>query len=88
MLTMSDPMPSASTAFHELCAAASYCFPAEIQERLALLQAKNNEGMFTAAQAEELQTLIKAYNARTLEKAKALLALQRRGVDTGENPRP
>jgi hypothetical protein len=61
--------------------------PLEVQERCALLQAKNNEGTLTEAEAEELQVLVKAYNTRTLEKAKALLELQRRGADTGDNPR-
>ena len=84
---MSGPVPSTTIPFHELCAAASYCFPLEVQERFALLQAKNNEGTLTEAEAEELQALVKEYNARTLEKAKALLELQRRGADTGAKPR-
>jgi hypothetical protein len=79
-------MSSATIAVYELRAAASYCFPVEVQERLALLQAKNNEGTLTEAEAAELQALVKEYNARTLEKAKGLLELQRRGVDTGDNP--
>jgi len=61
--------------------------PFEVQERFALLQAKNNEGTLTEAEAEELQALVKEYNVRTREKAKALLELQRRGVDTGAKPR-
>ena len=48
---------------------------------------KNNEGTLTEAEAAELQALVNAYNARTFEKAKALLELQRRGADTGDNPR-
>jgi hypothetical protein len=52
-----------------------------------LLQTKNNEGTLTEAEAAELQALVKEYNAHTLEKAKALLELQRRGTDTGNNPR-
>ena len=84
---MSDTMSSATIAIHELCAAAAYCFPFEVQERLALLQTKNNEGTLTEAEAAELQALVNEYNARTLERAKALLELQRRGADTGNNPR-
>jgi hypothetical protein len=84
---MSGPVSSATIPFHELCAAASYCFPVEVQERFALLQAKNNDGTLTEAEAAELQALVSEYNARTLEKAKALLELQRRGADTGETPR-
>jgi hypothetical protein len=80
---MSGPPPSATIAVHELRAAAAYCFSLEVQERLALLQTKNNEGTLTEAEAAELQALVDAYNARTLEKAKALLELQRRGADTG-----
>lgn len=83
---MSGTMSSATIAVHELRAAAAYCFPFEGQERLVLLQTKNNEGTLSEAEAEELQTLVKEYNARTLEKAKALLELQRRAVDTGGNP--
>src|SRR5262245_20721107 len=67
--TMSDTMPSATIAIHELRAAAAYCFPLEVQERLALLQTKNNEGTLTEAEAAELQALVNEYNARTLEKA-------------------
>jgi hypothetical protein len=84
-LTMSGTVPSATIPFHELCAAASYCFPQEVQERFALLQAKNNEGTLTEAEAKELQTLINEYNTRTIEKAKALLELQRRGAEAGKN---
>ena len=84
---MSGTVPSATIPFHELCAAASYCFPFEVQERLALLQTKNNEGTLTEAEAAELQALVNEYNARTLEKAKALLELQRRGTDTGNTLR-
>ena len=84
---MSGTTPSPTITFHELRAAASYCLPLEVQERFALLQAKNNEGTLTEAEAEELQALVKEYNVRTREKAKALLELQRRGVDTGAKPR-
>ena len=84
---MSGPVPSAAIAVHELRAAAAYCFPFEVQERFALLQAKNTDGTFTEAETVELQALVNAYNARTLDKAKALLELQRRGVDTGAKPR-
>jgi hypothetical protein len=84
---MSGTMPSATIAIHELRATAAYCFPLEGQERLALLQTKNNEGTLTEAEAAELQALVKEYNARTLEKAKALLELQRRDADTGNNLR-
>ena len=84
--TMSGPVPSATSSFHALCAAASYCFPREVQERFALLQAKNTDGTRTQAEAAELQALINAYNARTLDKAKALLELQRRGMETGATP--
>jgi hypothetical protein len=85
--TMSGTMSSATSTIHELRAAVAYCFPLEAQERLALLQTKNNEGTLTEAEAAELQALVKEYNAHTLEKAKALLELQRRGTDTGNNPR-
>ena len=84
---MSGTLPSATIPLHELCAAASYCFPVEVQERFTLLQAKNTEGTLTEAEAKELQTLVNEYNARTLEKAKALLELQRHGADTGAKPR-
>jgi hypothetical protein len=84
---MSGTRPSVTIPFHELCVAASYCFPLEVQERFALLQAKNTEGMLTEAEAAELQALVNEYNARTIEKAKALLELQRRGADTEDNPR-
>jgi hypothetical protein len=84
---MSGTVPSATIPFYELCAAAAYCFPFEVQERFALLQAKNNEGTLNEAEAEELQALVNEYNARTLKKAKALLELQRRGADTGAKPR-
>lgn len=84
---MSGTMSSATSTIHELRAAVAYCFPLEAQERLALLQTKNNEGTLTEAEAAELQALVKEYNAHTLEKAKALLELQRRGTDTGNNPR-
>jgi len=84
---MSGTVPSATIPVHELCAAAAYCFPFEVQERFALLQAKNNEGTLNEAEAEELQALVNEYNARTLKKAKALLELQRRGADTGAKPR-
>jgi hypothetical protein len=84
---MSGPGPSATIPLPELCAAAAYCFPVEVQERFALLQAKNNEGTLTEAEATELQALVSEYNARTLEKAKVLLELQRRGVATEDNPR-
>jgi hypothetical protein len=85
--TMSGPLSSATIALHELRAAAAYCFPLEVQARLAVLQTKNNEGTLTEAEAAELQALVNEYNARTLEKAKALLELQRRGADIGDNPR-
>jgi hypothetical protein len=85
---MSGTTPSTTITLRALRAAAAYCFPAQIQERLALLQAKNNEGTLTEAEAEELQALVNEYNARTIEKAKALLELQRRGADTEDNPRP
>jgi hypothetical protein len=84
---MSGSVSSATLPFHELCAAASYCFPVEVQERFALLQTKNNDGLLTETEAAELQALVNAYNARTLEKAKALLELQQRGVDPGAKPR-
>lgn len=41
----------------------------------------------TMSSATLLQALVIDYNVRTLEKAQALLELQRRGVDTGGNPR-
>ena len=84
---MSGTTSSVTIAIHELRAAAAYCFPLEVQERLALLQTKNNEGTLTEAEAAELQVMVNAYNACTFEKAKALLELQRRGADTGNNPR-
>ena len=84
---MSGTVPSATIPFYELCAAAAYCFPFEVQERFALLQAKNDEGTLSEAETAELQAFVKEYNARTLEKAKALLALQRRGADTEAKPR-
>jgi hypothetical protein len=84
---MSGPVPSATIPFHELCAAASYGFPPEVQERFALLQANNTDGTRTEAEAAELQALVNAYNAHTLDKAKALLELQRHGADTGAKPR-
>ena len=74
-----------AVSLDELRAAASYCFPPDVQERFALLQTKNNEGTLTEAETEELQALVKEYNARTLAKAKALLELQRRNVNNGEN---
>ena len=83
---MSGPVSSATIPFHELCATASYCFTAEVQERFALLQAKNTDGTRTKAEAAELQAWINAYNVRTLDKAKALLELQRRGMETGATP--
>jgi hypothetical protein len=43
--------------------------------------------MLTEAEAAQLQALVNEYNARTIEKAKALLELQRRGADTEDNPR-
>ena len=84
---MAGTVPSTTTPFHALCAAAAYCFPCEVQERFALLQAKNTDGTRTEAEAAELQALVNEYNARTLEKAKALLALQRCGAETADNPR-
>jgi hypothetical protein len=47
---MSGPPPSATIAVHELRAAAAYCFSLEAQERLALLQTKNNEGTDTVGE--------------------------------------
>jgi hypothetical protein len=73
---MSGTMPSVTITLRALRAAAAYCFPAEIQERFTVLQAKNNEGTLTDAEAAELQALVKEYNARTIEKTKALLELQ------------
>src|SRR5215471_9142555 len=40
------PLSSATIALHELCAAA-YCLPLEVQERLALLQTKDNKDTLT-----------------------------------------
>ncbi len=84
--TMSVTTQLEAIALDELRAAASYCFPPKVQERFMLLQTKNNEGTLTESEAKELQALVKEYNARTLEKAKALLELQRRSVDNGESP--
>lgn len=84
--TMSDTMSMTSSAVEALRAAASYGFPPEKQERFAWLQAKNNEGTLTQAEADELQALVKEYTMRTLEKAKALLALQQQGGNTGASP--
>jgi len=80
-------MSSATIALHKLCDAAAYGFPLDVQERLALLQTKNNEGALTEAEAAELQALVNEYNVRTLEKAQALLELRRCGADTGDNSR-
>ena len=84
---MSGPVPSAIFPVHELCAGASHCFPPEVQERFALLQANNTEGTRIEAEAADLQALVNAYNARTLDKANALRELQRRSTDTGDNLR-
>ncbi len=64
-------------------AATSYCFPPEVQDRFARLQAKNNEGALSKAEADELRALVREFNARTRQKAEALLDLQRRGALAG-----
>ena len=83
---MSGTVLSATSPLHALCTAA-YGFPPEVQQRFTLLQAKNTDSTLTEAEAEELQALVNAYKARTLDKANALLALPRRGADTGAQPR-
>jgi hypothetical protein len=85
--TMSGAVPSATIPFHALSTATAYDFPVEGQEHGALLQANNTDSTRTQAEAAELQVLVNADNACTLDKANARLAWQRRGADTGAQPR-
>jgi hypothetical protein len=55
--------------------------PQKQQRRLTHLLWKNQDGTITAQEEQELDTLVTAGQHATLRKAKAIVALQRLGID-------
>ena len=60
---------------------ATEMMPQKQQRRLSHLLWKNQDGIITAKEEEELDTLVAAGQQATLRKAKALLALKHLGID-------
>src|ERR671925_621432 len=64
-----------------LTAIATEMMPHQQQRRLSRLLWKNQDGVITAKEEAELDTLVAAGQQATLRKAKALLALKHLGID-------
>jgi hypothetical protein len=60
---------------------ATEMMPQKQQRRLSHLLWKNQDGVITAKEEEELDTLVAAGQQATLRKAKALVALKHLGID-------
>jgi antitoxin component of MazEF toxin-antitoxin module len=72
---------SLKEAVEALTTIATEMMPQKQQRRLSHLLSKNQDGIITAKEEEELDTLVAAGQQATLRKAKALLALKHLGID-------